>query len=204
MLSSRDMWNEKRQKPSLMRTKIKSLEKNPPMKGHFYDDPKRVQETIMSTTQGSLKETFNLKLYKSPVWKSVEKNKWLNQTGFSYEGQRNYTSRSINTALDLALQAHKVDGTRTQTYWNVLKNEDASGKNPYAGGFNLLGAEMTSRKRNIDKEKQVSKIPFNSTNKRSSLADDKSQIKTLNSFLSLEKSYRMKKQQYYSDAGFMP
>ena len=89
--------------------------------------------------------------------------------------------------------AHKVEGTRTQTSWNILKNEDEQGKNPYPGGLNLIGAELTSRRRNLTKEKAVSEVPFTGTVRNVNLNDEKLKVNTLNSFKALERGFNMQK-----------
>ena len=48
----------------------------------------RIKEAIDERGSVSLRESFNMKLYEQPVWKSVEKKKWRgDKRGLSYEGQ---------------------------------------------------------------------------------------------------------------------
>ena len=64
----------------------------------------------------------------------------------------------------------------------MTKNEEEHGANPYAGGSKSVAAALVSRKRNIQKERQISPIAFNSTVRTSNRFDDKMKAKTLNQY----------------------
>jgi hypothetical protein len=40
--------------------------------------------------------------------------------------------------------------------WNMVKNEDPSGLNPYSGGHPNIAADLVVRKRNVDRERKIS------------------------------------------------
>lgn len=64
--------------------------------------------------------------------------------------------------------------------WHITKNEDEIGANPYAGGNQAIAAQLVERKRNINKERQISPIAFNSACRSSNRFDDRLKVKTLN------------------------
>ena len=58
---------------SNLRTKILSKEKHMPLKLADVNEPVRIKNGIEDRCNVSLRESFNMELYKNPVWKSVEK-----------------------------------------------------------------------------------------------------------------------------------
>lgn len=40
--------------------------------------------------------------------------------------------------------------------WSIVKNEDQQGLNPYSGGHPNIAKELVARKRNLERERQIS------------------------------------------------
>ena len=68
--------------------------------------------------------------------------------------------------------------------WNLIKNEDDGGVNPYAGGFEENSG--TKRKRNTMKEEILHQAPFIATTKTSSARETKVQVNSLNNLHSMQ------------------
>ena len=51
------------------------------------DEQSRIKDAVQERGAVSLRESFDLNLCENPVWKSVDKTKWKNPRGMSYEGQ---------------------------------------------------------------------------------------------------------------------
>ena len=64
--------------------------------------------------------------------------------------------------------------------WGATKNEDPQGSNPYAGGHQSVATALTSRKRDVKKERDISPVPFNATHRTSTRLDDTLKSKSLN------------------------
>lgn len=64
--------------------------------------------------------------------------------------------------------------------WQIIKNEEKNGANPYSMGYKDIAKETTERKRNISKERNISPIPFNSLVRTSKAMDDHMKVATLN------------------------
>ena len=64
--------------------------------------------------------------------------------------------------------------------WNVIKNEDKEGANPYTLGYKQIEKLNIERKRNLSKEREISPKPFTSLVRESKANDDKLKINSLN------------------------
>ena len=83
-----------------LRPKLLSKEKHMPLKLTDTTDLGRIKESVAERAGVSLRESFNLDIYKNPVWKSVDKKKWRSRRGMSYEGQSaNHVHRLCVTHL---------------------------------------------------------------------------------------------------------
>ena len=62
----------------------------------------------------------------------------------------------------------------------MVQNEDQAGDNVYAGGHEDVSSDLVSRKRNIEKERRISPVNFNSVHRTSTRQDDKVLAQSLN------------------------
>lgn len=69
-----------------MRKKAKTLDKHFPIKLVDTDEVTRVKNSVALDANASLKESFDLQMYKQPVWKKIEKSKWRSPKGMSHSG----------------------------------------------------------------------------------------------------------------------
>ena len=69
-----------------MRPKALVKEKHLPLKYVEVGEAGRLHDAIKEQAGTSLRESFDNNLYQNPVWKSVDKKKWRDQRGMSYEG----------------------------------------------------------------------------------------------------------------------
>ena len=85
-------------------------------------------------------------MYANPVWKSVEKAKWKNPRGMSYEGQlcNHVLTHRSSLMGGSGLQRAAIDASKAKTgrggSWQVIDNQDKEGSNPYAGGYPNIAA----------------------------------------------------------------
>ena len=71
-----------------------------PLKLTEVNEGSRAQDAVKEREGVSLRESFDLKLFENPVWKSVEKKKWRHPRGISYQGQvANHVSTQRQTLL---------------------------------------------------------------------------------------------------------
>ena len=137
--------NEKiRPKGLQLRKQIKSMEKQCWLRFKETDEGSRVQAAIAKDGNLSLKEDFNLLLFEQPVWKQVDKEKWRTAEGMSYRGQfaahvANQKSKifgaSPRAEMSMICNNNDSPSKNIKSAWNLIKNEDDGGVNPYAGGF---------------------------------------------------------------------
>lgn len=80
-------FEEKKSDGNFLRAKNIMKEKHVPLKLAEVGETSRVREAIKEREGVSLRDSFNHNLYTNPVWKSVDKAKWRNPKGMSYEGQ---------------------------------------------------------------------------------------------------------------------
>jgi hypothetical protein len=64
-----------------MRPVQKIEHKNQPAHHKTFDEFSRVQDSVAKHGKNFLPESFNMNLYKYPVWKTNQKNKWVNKKG---------------------------------------------------------------------------------------------------------------------------
>jgi hypothetical protein len=59
------------------------------MKYEEVNEAKRIQESVHRQGKASLAEGFNKKMYSNPIWKKVDKSKWLTSNGMNlFQTQR--------------------------------------------------------------------------------------------------------------------
>lgn len=102
-LLAKTFFNEKRRvKPSganFLRPKMLSKEKHLPLKLNEVNESGRIKESIKERGNTTLAENFNMNLFKNPVYKSVDKRKWLDSKDMSYEGQSGMHVTTRGTTL---------------------------------------------------------------------------------------------------------
>lgn len=64
-----------------MRPVQKIEHKNLPAHHKTFDEFSRVQDSVTKHGRDHLPESFNMNMYKYPVWKSVQKSKWIDKKG---------------------------------------------------------------------------------------------------------------------------
>ena len=64
--------------------------------------------------------------------------------------------------------------------WNVIKNEDKVGANPYTLGYEAIAKTVVERKRDLSKERNISPVPFNNHVRGTKARDDKIRVNSLN------------------------
>ena len=69
-----------------LRTKNILKERHMPLKLAEVGETGRINEAIKEQGCVSLRDSFNMKMYVNPVWKSVDKAQWKNPRGMSYKG----------------------------------------------------------------------------------------------------------------------
>lgn len=86
----RPVWNEKRQvKGNFMRPVQKIDHKNAQIKHKKFDECARVTAQVAKTGRDYLPESFDLYTFENPVWKTVDRKKWLSPKGMDvYGGSR--------------------------------------------------------------------------------------------------------------------
>jgi hypothetical protein len=92
------------------------------------DDASRVCKAVSAFNDASLAEGFDGGMIASPQWRRIIKNKWQTPKGMSYRGQLNKTGAG---RMEMSLLSHREG----QNPWEIVKNEDDPGSNPYPGGF---------------------------------------------------------------------
>ena len=126
-------------------------------------------------------------LYQNPVWKTVDRKQWLNPKGMDiYSG-----NHAAHVGLHYAGQgktevhANNVSGRST---WQHLPNENQAGDESYS-----LTKEDTAKAllRRRNSQKEVSRVVFVPTSKRSLPMDDKIRVNTLHMMEVLNKAYTM-------------
>ena len=100
----------------------------------------RISEAIKEQGCVSLRDSFNMKMYINPVWKSVDKAQWKNPRGMSYKGQTAPHVSSLRKSLlgGTGLANATLAGSNAKQNrggsWAITRNEELNGANPYAGG----------------------------------------------------------------------
>lgn len=69
-----------------MRKQMRSKEKHLPLKVKDVGEASRIKEAIAERNSTSLAESFDMNLYQHPIYKSIDKKKWLDTKDMSYEG----------------------------------------------------------------------------------------------------------------------
>lgn len=70
-----------------MRPVQKIDHKQQQIKHKRFDESSRVNEQVAKTGRDYLPESFDLFMYENPVWKTVDRKKWLNKKGMDvYSG----------------------------------------------------------------------------------------------------------------------
>ena len=124
----------------------------------------------------------------NPEFKSVDKAKWATSKGMSYEGQTSQHVSSLRRSLlggtglaNATITGNKAKKNRGGS-WSITKNEEDQGVNPYAGSHEDMADTIMSRKRNIEKERQISPVAFSSIVRNQKIYDDRLKAKTLNQY----------------------
>ena len=152
-----------------------------PLKLAEVTDQSRIKDAVAERAGVSLRESFDLNLCENPVWKSVDKTKWKNPRGMSYEGQlAPHVSTQRQTLLGGTGLAHNSVTASRGNSWSVVKNEDPNGRNPYSVSHPNVAKELFIRKRNLTKERNISPDAFNKNTRASRRMDDKMTTPTLN------------------------
>ena len=71
---------------NFLRPKVQTQDKHLPLKLVEVTDSSRIKDAVAERGSVSLRESFDLNLCENPVWKSVDKTKWKDPRGMSYEG----------------------------------------------------------------------------------------------------------------------
>lgn len=90
-LLAKTFFNEKRRVnpagTNFIRKQMRSKEKHLPLKINDVDEANRIKDAVKERNNTSLRESFDMNLYENPVFKNVDKKKWMDQNDMSYEGQ---------------------------------------------------------------------------------------------------------------------
>jgi hypothetical protein len=81
-----------------------------------------------------LPESFNLDLYLNPVWKSVERTKWLTVNGMdNYAG---VTGAHVgNTSAGMGKAESHINSVNGAKAWRDPHNENSPGAEPFTIGY---------------------------------------------------------------------
>ena len=85
-LLSQSLYENVKADGNYLRTKNILKERHKPLKLAEVGETGRINEAIKEQGCLSLRDSFNMKMYSNPVWKSVDKAKWKNPRGMSYQG----------------------------------------------------------------------------------------------------------------------
>ena len=99
-----------------MRPVQKTQHNNQPVHHKGFDEFSRVNEHVLKTGRNCLPESFNMEMYKFPVWREEKKKKWMSQKGFDNHTGCDSAHVKVTSPGSLRTESH-ANSINSKSVW---------------------------------------------------------------------------------------
>jgi hypothetical protein len=129
-----------------------------------------------------------MNLYKHPVWKPIDKDKWTDKKGMDIFSGSNSKHVAISHPGQGITESH-MNSVSGRSTWMQLPNANEPGDDPYALSFPETARSQIERRR--EPEKEVASVQFNATCRRTLPFEDKVKVNSIHNMEGMDKAYLM-------------